>query len=963
MKFEALMTALPDATVWAAPLAGAAPLVGGTRDLDILRIVSDSRNVAPGDLFVALPGSLQEGRQFVPQAIRNGAVAVLTEHAETTCRNTDVAWIEVPDARAALSALAAHFFGHPSAKMTLIGVTGTNGKTTTTFLIRAMLNAAGFKTGMMGTIGHDLAGETRPATHTTPDALSLQSLFSDMRDRGVTHVAMEVSSHALDQRRTEGCQFQAAVFTNLTQDHLDYHGNMDAYFSAKRKLFDQMDRQKGRAVINLDDPYGGQLKQALPGRNLGFGMTPPADIYPTSLVLDQGGIRMHVVTPMGALDVASPLMGRHNAYNLLAAIGVGVVLSLSKEQIVDGISALSAVPGRFEKIDAGQDFLVIVDYAHTEDALCRLLATAAALSPRRIVTVFGCGGDRDRGKRPKMGSIAGQMSDAVILTSDNPRSEPPLSIIEEIEAGVKTTGTPYQIVPDRRAAIVAAISTARTGEIVIIAGKGHETIQIIGNQTLPFDDREVARNAVMDRSCGRQSYRRQYASHTWPMSSPISIDSRTIREGDLFVALCGPRFDGHDYVESALQKGAAAAIVSNAAYHLRRDLWAPFLAALICVEDPLTALQEMARTRRAHFDGPVVGITGSNGKTTTKEMTAAILSCGGPVLSTAGNFNNQIGLSLSISRLSVEHRAAVLEMGISRKGEMRLLCQIATPTVGLITNIGPAHLEFLENVEGVAAEKGVLFESVQTAIVNMDDPKLAPWAAPPAAGAGSLRECWTYGLERAADVMASAVVFRTDGMTFDLHRHGIREGNIFLPTYGRHQVYNALAAATVAYALSRTFEEIRVGLAGFRPPDMRMQVQKIGDVCILLDAYNANPASMRAALSALAALPNLSGRRIALLGDMLELGAVSESAHREVGEAAARSGVDALVAVGQWAEQMARGARQAGLTDVSTYPDAESVVLKVVPGDCLLVKGSRGMKMERVLQTLQQQTSNVQKAS
>jgi UDP-N-acetylmuramoyl-tripeptide--D-alanyl-D-alanine ligase len=426
----------------------------------------------------------------------------------------------------------------------------------------------------------------------------------------------------------------------------------------------------------------------------------------------------------------------------------------------------------------------------------------------------------------------------------------------------------------------------------------------------------------------------------------ISIDSRTVHTGDLFVALRGPRFDGHDFVEAAFRKGAAGAIVSEAAYQLRQAAWTCAFPPnfLTRVEDPLVALQEMAREHRRRFQIPVVAITGSNGKTTTKEMTASILDRGGPVLSTEGNLNNHIGLPLSLLRLAAEHQAAVLEMGISHTGEMRTLCRIAQPTIGLITNIGPAHLEGLLDVEGVAAEKGVLFESVPTAIINLDDPNLAPWAK-------RLSSCWTYGLSQTADVRASSTTWGADGMTFDLHRHGVREGEIFLPTHGRHQVYNALAAATVAYALSRTFEEIRTGLSQFCPPSMRMQVLERGGVRILLDAYNANPASMGAALATLVSMPHTKGRKIALLGDMLELGMASEVAHQQVGVAAARSGVDALVAVGQWADQMAQGARQAGLLDVSVYANLESVVLKVSPGDGLLVKGSRGMKMERILST------------
>lgn len=471
----------------------------GEIDVEVREIVSDSKRVAPGSLFVALTGSKQEGREFIPEAIERGAAAVVLEGAMPRIepeREGSLAVVRVADSRRALSHLASFFFGNPTGGMRLVGVTGTNGKTTTTFLVHSLLKESGLKAGLLGTIHYDLAGRTMEATHTTPGLIDLQRYFSEMRSAGATHAVMEVSSHALDQGRVDGCRFDAAVFTNLTQDHLDYHGTLEAYFASKRKLFDLTD---GRRLINIDDPWGRTLLEAAPERSWSYGIERKGDFYPKEIESGFDGIRMTVETPIGEIGIVSSLVGRYNIYNLLAAIGVGVSLGLSRPAISAGIASMGGVPGRFEKIDLGQSFTVIVDYAHTEDALNRLLQAVGDLSPRRIITVFGCGGDRDRGKRPRMGAVSARLSRKTILTSDNPRSEAPMSILREIEAGFPSPAPDYEVIPDRREAIERAIGLAEAGDAVVIAGKGHENYQIIGRERLPFDDRQVARNALAAR--------------------------------------------------------------------------------------------------------------------------------------------------------------------------------------------------------------------------------------------------------------------------------------------------------------------------------------------------------------------------------------------------------------------------------------------------------------------------------
>jgi UDP-N-acetylmuramoyl-tripeptide--D-alanyl-D-alanine ligase len=436
----------------------------------------------------------------------------------------------------------------------------------------------------------------------------------------------------------------------------------------------------------------------------------------------------------------------------------------------------------------------------------------------------------------------------------------------------------------------------------------------------------------------------------------VSIDTRTLRPGDLFVAIKGPRFDGHDFVAQALDRGASGAVVSRSEFQIREGAWRPLLDRhfLILIDDPLAALQSWATWHRMRFDVPLIGVTGSNGKTTTKEMTAAVLSRRGAVLKTEGNLNNHIGLPLSLLRLESSHRAAVVEMGISLKGEMRRLCEIARPTIGLITNIGPAHLEFLGSLEGVAEEKGALFEAVRaggTAVINLNDPYLAPWEK-------RLSIKWTFAIDAPADVTATEVRTESTGISFllTLRRTG-ESGRMHLATSGRHQVANALGATAVAASLGYYLDEIREGLAAFRPVALRAEVLEVDGKTILLDAYNANPASMKAAIEMLAAFPRREGasRKIALLGDMLELGSFSEPAHREIGETAARNGADLLIAVGRWAGAMAEGARQGGMSGekILAYADLPSLQKEFLSylrkGDLLLIKGSRGMRMETVL--------------
>jgi UDP-N-acetylmuramoyl-L-alanyl-D-glutamate--2,6-diaminopimelate ligase len=479
--------------------------VQGDAGVEIAAVEHDSRRVEAGSLFVCIRGFRQDGHAFLPEAAARGAAAAVVERGVDAAIPAGLPVVRVPSGRIALARAAARLEGHPSRQFRLVGVTGTNGKTTTAYLVERILSAAGRRTGLLGTIEYRCGEVTFAGERTTPESSDLQRLFARMRELGAWAAAMEVSSHALALHRVAGSEFDVAIFTNLTQDHLDFHGSMDAYAEAKATLFRELGRDRRKpgqacAVVNADDPWCRAMVRETAARVLTFGREAAAEIRPRSLTLDLSGIRAVVATPWGDLEVASPLVGGHNLSNILGAAGACLHLGLTTGEVAAGIARLSAVPGRFEKVEAGQPFGVVVDYAHTPDALERVLGFAREYAAGRVIALFGCGGDRDRGKRPLMGAVAVRLADRVILTSDNPRSEEPSAILQEIAAGAAQGGGSFRTIPDRREAIAAALREARPGDLVVIAGKGHETTQTLRDGTIPFDDRQVAREALAELS-------------------------------------------------------------------------------------------------------------------------------------------------------------------------------------------------------------------------------------------------------------------------------------------------------------------------------------------------------------------------------------------------------------------------------------------------------------------------------
>ncbi|MCK9232911.1 MAG: UDP-N-acetylmuramoyl-L-alanyl-D-glutamate--2,6-diaminopimelate ligase [Syntrophales bacterium] len=973
----------------------------------------DSRTCGPGSLFVAIPGLKTDGHAHIADALGRGAWVVVHEAPWTP--PSGVTAVRVADARRALGRLARNFFGDPSAALTLVAITGTNGKTTVTYLLEAILKAAGYRVGVLGTVNYRYGDKTFAAPNTTPESCELQRLLRQMADAGVTHVVAEVSSHAVDLKRVDEVAFDIGVFTNLSQDHLDYHVTMERYYAAKRRFFTEVlpSGGKGRpcpCVVNADDPWGRRLAGEVTLPVLSFGLTERAGVTAADAQLTLAGITARLRCDQGEFPVRSPLIGRFNLSNLLAAAAAALSLGVPTDAIAAGIAALAQVPGRLERVSRGGEPTVFVDYAHTDDALRRVLETLNDHRRGRIVTVFGCGGDRDRAKRPLMGRAAADLSDLTVVTSDNPRSEDPAAIIVQIEAGIAARGIPklppealkpdrqprmtstpspeapgtasprgYTVIPDRAEAIAAAIALAAETDICLIAGKGHEDYQILGDRRIFFDDRLIARRALDARKrplaearTGGDTERggprldvaailaatggELIAGPPEAVLAGVSTDTRTLSPGALFVALAGEHFNGHDCLGEALARGAGGLLVSRA----RRDRLpgAPGGIVIIAVDDPLTALGGIAHAWRMRFALPVCAITGSSGKTTTKEMAHAILSQNKRVLATEGNFNNLIGLPLTLLRLDAADEIAVLELGTNRPGEIARLTEIAAPTAGLVTNIGPAHLEGLGSLDAIRREKGDLFGRMDPAggiaVLNGDDPSR-----------DALKERWpgrtvVFGFDPAHDVFADAPAPAAGGGTrFTLHAGGAaREVTLAAP--GRHNVANALAAAALAWAAGTDPDTIAAGLARFRPVAGRMQIFTLASGAHLIDdAYNANPASVAAALQTLAGLRE-SGAGVAVLGDMLELGEQSENLHAEIGARLVETGVSQVHLTGAFARTTADAAVAAGLARerIVFFTSPEEVVAdlkdRLHAGDWILVKGSRRMRLDAVVQAIRE---------
>ena len=1011
-------------------------ITGDIEKTEISGLCSDSRKVQAGNMFAALKGLSVDGHNYLNEAVAAGCSALLVnqgwqEYAPGAEVWPRVAIVEVPDTKTALGNVAANYYDHPDRQLTVIGVTGTNGKTTTTFLVESLLKACGRRPGVIGTVNYRYNDKNNKhiemeAPFTTPESPTLFALLRTMADEDITDVVMEVSSHALAQSRLTGMEFDIGVFTNLSRDHLDFHTDMHHYFTSKKLLFTNYLKPGGRIVIVLDVAAGQakddrtascennnwskqmheELKSLFQARDdsppmITCGMSSDCDIHPQNFTIDIGGITSEVTTPTGTMSLTTPLVGEFNLRNILCAIGIGLAHGEKPGCMKKGLEDVKTIPGRLERVGMENTIApcpaVFVDYAHTPDALKNVLTALRKLKPRRLVCVFGCGGDRDRGKRVLMGEIAGKLCDVVLATSDNPRSESPDMILAQIEEGLsrgglkkvsgpktlmEQEGKGYDTQVNRHVAISTAIRFANPDDVILISGKGHENYQISRKGKIFFDDRIEAEMQLQAKSGSPPAWKLEWVQQItggqllFPLEKSvtfnnISTDTRTIQAGDLFVALKGENFDGRSFSGKAIQKGATGLLINHIPGQKQPDLNFHQTVPVLLVPDTVVALGQLAGSlRRWNNNLRVLAITGSSGKTTVKEMAGAILSQSHAILKTEGNFNNLIGLPLTLFGLKPEHEIAVLEMGMNRQGEIATLTEIADPDVACIINVQEAHLEGLGDIWGVARAKSELFAGLKPdgkVAVNLDDEIVSSLAETLG------QEKITFGCHPDALVRATKIKsLGESGMEFSLHIDN-ETRQVTIQGLGKHNVTNSLAAAAMAHGAGIGIDEITSGLAAFRPYDKRTRVEELpSGVRVLNDCYNANPASMQAALNTLLDLKK-THRTVAVLGDMLELGTKTDDAHAALGRTVKRLGIDFLAAFGSQAENMVISARNAGMDTAaakgfSSKKDLASWLQKLVQegkiesGDWFLVKGSRGMRMEEVLELLRNNNSTFKAA-
>jgi murE/murF fusion protein len=990
---------------------------GSIGDQPITSVTADSRTVTADSLFIALPGVVSDGHDFIDAVVSTGCRAIVCGSGKLTgeqAKDLDATIIEVEDTAKAYAAVAANYFRRPAEKLQFVGITGTNGKTTVTYLLEQVLLQAGMAVGVIGTVNNRYTGRNGEkkilqTRFTTPEAFLLQEVLREMADNGVDHVIMEVSSHALVQSRIGSIQFDVAGFTNLSRDHLDYHVDMEDYFRAKTILFAEYMKKSGTVVLpamsSSDDRewlrtlHATSLKSCKQIIPWGEGEGAEVCLQSFSTTLERTD--MVVMTPSGLHTLSSPLVGSYNIDNVLTVYGLCLAMGIDETLICNALATAAGAPGRLERVSTGSGWdskgpVVLVDYAHTPDALEKVLATVAALPHGKLFCVFGCGGDRDKGKRQLMGEIAGKLCDFAVVTDDNPRTENPDQIVGQILDGLRRTPLPplevkndawfsatnskkcgYVVIRNRKNAIEAAIRAASPGDIVVIAGKGHEPYQLTLQGKRLFDDRLEAKSVLFSWTAELVAAAVNGRLHPGKIPTkllgPVITDSRVVGRDGIFVALKGENHDAHDFAGQAVENGASCLVVER-----KLNLPDEMAVCQVVVKDTLQALGDLASFRRKKLAGQcehvVIGLTGSCGKTTVKEMVFSILAKMWPegpdypancVLKTKGNFNNLIGLPLSLLPFDVGHRAAVLEMGMNRPGELSRLGAIADPDISCITNIHGAHLEGLQSIEGVAKAKEELFAVTREPgilVVNLDDIRIRDLA-----GKYNNRKI-TFaihgqGEQQKPDVRASNIHLEKGGVTTFTLRHGEEEVEIHLYIAGEHNVSNSLCAAAIGLAAGASLQNISAGLADFRPPDKRMQMlgAKSG-FTIINDTYNANPASMAAGLKTLKLIAG-KAFSVAVIGDMLELGAASGHAHYEIGKLIAELAIDCVGVVGEFKKDVAQGALEHGFDKDRLHMFEEKEIAihwihemvdreKLGQNDVVLVKASRGLRFETIVAKL-----------
>ncbi len=912
-----------------------------------LSIVADK--VQAGDVFVALSGSKKDGVTFVPEAIQNGAVAVLSERDV----QADVPVIVIPNLRCAVSKMAAVLY--PSDSLVKVAVTGTNGKTSTVFYVQQLLNKLGICTASVGTIGVDSPVLTQVGSMTTPDAVTLNKTLHELSEKGVRVVALEASSHGLDQGRLDGLSFAAGAFTNLTQDHLDYHKTMDAYLQTKSLLFTEVVSEKGIAVLNADVPAFDMLKGYAEKRGqkiISYGWN-GSDFQLLKQDPTKNGQKIVFRAFGQEHSVELNIVGDFQVMNIFAAMGLCIGAGADVASLIQLLPELKAPSGRIELMGTlPNGASVFVDYAHTPDAVERVLISLRPHTKGKLICLLGCGGNRDKTKRPLMGALAAKLADVVYVTDDNPRFENPADIRSEI-----LVACPGAIECDNREkAIHQAIASLDAGDVLVLAGKGHETGQTIGDITYALDDRVEARLALLKKTqepiWEAIDLRLALSAEVSDLVAGygVSIDTRTLKLGDIFIALTGEKTNGHDFVRQAVMLGASACIVD----HLIEGIPT---AKQIVVNNTMVALEALARFARMRSSARFIGVTGSSGKTTTKEMLKACLSKQGITHATIGNFNNQIGVPLTLARMPLDTQYAIVEMGMNHTGELIRLSDMVRPDVSIITMIGAAHRAFFASNKDIAAAKAEIFEYQNrqgTVVLNRDD-VFFDFLKESAEQQG-IQKIISFGENKQSDFILTGIALKDTGMTV-FFAHKEQSQSFDMKFIGKHFAMNALGVLAIVAAVGGDVAMAMSALETVEPAMgrgacMPIQLDENRQILLIDDAYNANPASMAASIRSLGL--RTGGRKIAVLGDMLELGKESVEMHQALMPVLTEAGIDKVYTAGELMQSLFSilpTYMQGGTTQDSV--DLIPILKKELQdGDIVLVKSSHGSKMNLIVEAL-----------
>ena len=893
------------------------------------KIETDSRQIDRNDIFICIKGFQTDGHIFAAEAEEKGAKLFIIQRK----LESKTPQILVKNTRKSAAVLAKLCFDDPSKKFKLVGITGTNGKTTVSYLIENILRQNGKKTGLIGTYGYFINGKEYKTERTTPDILELNRIFEKMNSEDVKYVVMEVSSHALALDRVYGINFDVALFTNLTQEHLDFHKNLDDYAETKFKLFLYLEDSSGVAFINVDDAYGDRLYKNLKCEKYSLSFE-EADfvIQNCKYLIDLSSFEL--IYKNEILKVNTNLIGRHNVFNVSSAIAIikKIAPDISSDSILKYIKNIFPTKGRLENVSINKKINVFIDYAHTPDALKNVLKSLSYFTKGRLICVFGAGGERDKRKRPKMLDAALEFADLSIITNDNPRYEEPADIIRDI-VGNTEIDAPYWITRDRKIAIQTAINLAKEDDIVLIAGKGHETYQEVKGKKLHLNDKEVAQSTLIAKelkddelSIPIDPLQLEYVfGQKLDIASEdvlrfVSTDSRTIQDNSLFFALKGENFDGHDFIKEVQKKKNCWVVVQKEFKSSNRKL--------IRVEDTLEALGLLAQKYKSLFNVTTIAITGSFGKTTTKEYIYNILIDQASTLKTYSNENNLIGLPKTIFKLKPEHKYAILELGSNQFGEIAKLTEISNPDIGIVTAVGPCHLEFLKDENGVYQEKSALLRSnLKLKLFPGDDDRFKEL------------EGITFGEGLQNNYRISKVSRLVKETKFS-----VNNDNFIIPTPFDKYSLNAAIAVALSSELGISKANIQEGLNKPLQISLRMEIQKSGNKTLLIDCYNANPDSMKAAINFWVEFQK-GKPHIAILGDMLELGELREKLHKDVWKLLSEKEYHQIISVGELARYYQADQHFNNVDELIS-----SDILKILDNDAvILLKASHGIELEKII--------------